>query len=258
MSHLTISLIQSDLYWEDKARNLAQFEAKIAALPKSAQVVILPEMFATGFSMQPELLGEPMEGATMLWLQKMALTYRKIITGSVIITEAGKYYNRLIWMQPDGNYYHYDKRHLFGFAGEDKHYSNHDKRLIVQVNGWKVCLMICYDLRFPVWSRQGPDPYDLLIYVANWPEKRNLAWKTLLPARAIENLCYVAGVNRIGTDGNGIAHSGDTSLIDPLGHVIWQQSGGVGSYTHTLDKEALLRTRAQFPFLNDADRFVLL
>ncbi|PSK90130.1 amidohydrolase [Taibaiella chishuiensis] len=264
MSSLTISLIQSNLYWEDKERNLQQFADKIAGLPASSQVVVLPEMFSTGFSMQPETFAETMDGTTVAWLRQTAKANRKIITGSMIVAEDGQYYNRLIWMQPDGTCYHYDKRHLFGFAGEDRHYTAGDKRLIVRVNGWKLCLQVCYDLRFPVWARQKGTPdstdglYDILLYVANWPQRRSLPWKTLLQARAIENQAYVIGVNRVGNDGNDIYHSGDSSLIDPLGNIIWQQADEEAVYTHTLRKEDLEQVRSQFPFLNDADPFMIL
>lgn len=259
MSTVTISLIQSDLFWEDKAKNLQQFEEKIAGLPKETHVVVLPEMFSTGFSMKPKELAEAMDGSTMQWLRSTAIRYRKIITGSIIIEEEGNYYNRLIWMLPNGTFYYYDKRHLFGYAGEDKHYTPGDKRLIVQVNGWKICLQVCYDLRFPVWSRQTADaPYDMLIYVANWPERRSLPWKALLQARAIENQSYVLGVNRVGNDGNDIYHSGDSSIIDPLGNIVWQQANEEAVFTYTFHKEELQKIRDQFPFLDDADKFMIL
>jgi omega-amidase len=266
MQTLTISLIQSHLYWENKEQNLQHFDKHIASVPGETHVVVLPEMFSTGFSMKPEMLAEHMEGNTMQWLRDTSRKYRKIITGSIIIEEGGKYYNRLIWMMPNGHFYHYDKRHLFGYAGEDRHYSGGDKKLIVQVNGWKICLQVCYDLRFPVWARQAPYKegqetdglYDILIYVANWPERRNIPWKVLLQARAIENQCYVAGVNRVGADGNDIYHSGDSSLIDPLGNILWQQADEEMIYTHTFHKEDLEKVRRQFPFLHDADQFIIL
>jgi len=264
MQPLTISLIQSHLFWEDKANNLKQFSEKISMLPNETQVVILPEMFSTGFSMKPEQLAETMDGPTVEWIKQTAKQYRKIITGSIIIEENGHYYNRLIWMLPNGQHYHYDKRHLFGFAGEDKHYTAGEKRLIVQVNGWKICLMVCYDLRFPVWSRQRPldenkeVSYDVLIYVANWPQRRNHPWKTLLQARAIENQSYVVGVNRVGDDGNNIYHSGDSMLVDPVGAIVWQQADDEAVFTYTLQPDALHQIRNHFPFLNDADNFLLL
>lgn len=263
MPTLTISLIQCALHWEDKEKNLQQFGDLIAALPAATQVAVLPEMFSTGFSMKPGLLAETMDGPTVAWMKRMAGQYRKILAGSVIVEENGHYYNRLIWMQPDGTFYHYDKRHLFGYAGEHEHYAAGDKRLIVQVNGWKLCLQVCYDLRFPVWARQktdtsGTPEYDILVYVANWPQRRSHPWKTLLQARAIENQCYVIGVNRVGEDGNGIYHSGDSMLVDPLGQALWQQADEPAVYTHTFEPEALKGVRAQFPFLQDADRFMIL
>lgn len=257
MQNLTVSLLQPDLVWEDKAANLQLLEQQISSLPADAQVVVLPEMFSTGFSMQPERLAETMDGVTVQWLQHMARNHRKIITGSIIAEDKGNYFNRLIWMQPDGKYYHYDKRHLFSYAGEDKHYTSGDKRLIVQVNGWRICLLICYDLRFPVWSRQTKERYDLLLYVANWPERRRHAWCTLLQARAIENQCYVAGVNRVGHDGHQIYHSGDSSLIDPYGMLLWEQADQPAVFTATLSKEVLATCRTKFPFLDDADKFVV-
>jgi omega-amidase len=265
MQPLTVSLIQSNLFWEDKAKNLEQFSAKFDALPKEAQVVFLPEMFSTGFSMKPEELAETMDGPTVQWMKEMSRKHRKIITGSIIIEEDGHYYNRLIWMLPNGQSYHYDKRHLFGFAGEDQHYTAGEKRLIVQVNGWKICLMVCYDLRFPVWARQKPlsdsdegPAYDVLVYVANWPQRRSHPWKTLLQARAIENQSYVVGVNRVGDDGNGIYHSGDSMLVNPVGEIIWQQADDEAVFTFTLQPESLKEVRDRFPFLNDADNFMLL
>jgi len=260
---LTISLIQSDLHWEDKAANLDMFTRKIAQLSADTQVVVLPEMFSTGFSMKPEVLGERMGGDTVNWMKQTAVQTRKIITGSLIIEEDGQYYNRLIWMLPDGRHYHYDKRHLFAFAGEDRHYASGDKRLIVQVNGWRICLMVCYDLRFPVWSRQqgnqeDPAAYDILLYVANWPERRSHPWKTLLQARAIENQSYVVGVNRVGSDGNGIYHSGDSMLVDPLGVPVWEQADEEAIFTFTFEPGALQDVRNRFPFLADADPFILL
>lgn len=262
MQDLTISLIQSNLVWEDKAANLGHFEDCIRALPPMTQVVVLPEMFSTGFSMEPARLAEPMDGPTLSWMKDTARSCRKILTGSFIATEEGRYYNRLVWMLPNGQYYHYDKRHLFGYAGEDRAYTAGEKRLIVQVNGWKLCLQVCYDLRFPVWARQKPGDdsgwYDILLYVANWPQRRSHPWKTLLQARAIENQCYVIGLNRVGEDGNGIYHSGDSAVIDPVGTTLWQQADSPAIYTHTFRKADLQVVRSQFPFLGDADPFMLL
>lgn len=255
---LHISVIQPDIVWEDKAANFAQYEKAIESIADKKELVILPEMFSTGFSMAPERLAEKMDGASVAWMKEQSRKHRCIITGSLIIEENGHYYNRLIWMQPDGNFGIYDKRHLFGYAKENDHYSRGEKRLIAQVKGIRICLQVCYDLRFPVWARNQGEEYDVLIYVANWPERRNLAWKTLLQARAIENLSYVIGVNRVGADGNGIYHSGDSSVFDPTGALIWQQAHEAVVHSFTIDQELVQNTRAHFPFLNDADKFLFL
>jgi omega-amidase len=256
MSTLNVSLIQPDIVWEDKAANLAQYETAIGRITEKKEVIVLPEMFSTGFSMAPERLAEKMDGPTVQWMKDVAAQNRCILTGSVIIEEDGHYYNRLIWMQPDGKYGIYDKRHLFGYAKEDKHYSRGNKRLIAQVKGFRICLQVCYDLRFPAWARNQKSEYDVLVYVANWPERRSLAWKTLLQARAIENISYVIGVNRVGNDGNNIYHSGDSSVFSPKGELIWQHSNEAIVHTVTLEKEMVEQTRAHFPFLNDADHFM--
>ena len=261
MQTLAVSIIQSALFWEDKSRNLAMLEQKIMAITEKTNLVVLPEMFSTGFSMKPALLAETMEGETIAWMKRIAISKKIILTGSIIIEEGGKYFNRLIWMLPNGTWGSYDKRHLFAFAGEDKHYTAGKKRLVTSVNGWRVHLQICYDLRFPVWARQQSDEtpeYDLLIYVANWPERRNHAWKTLLIARAIENQCYVIGVNRVGEDGNQIAHSGDSMIIDPLGTVLFSKEKEEVVHSIALTKESLNETRSKFPFWKDADLFHIL
>jgi predicted amidohydrolase len=237
-------------------------EQKIMDLQRSTHIVVLPEMFSTGFSMTPESFAESMEGNTVQWMKKIAASKKIILTGSIIIEENGHYFNRLIWMLPNGQFGYYNKRHLFAYGEEDKHYSAGNQRLIASVNGWKVNLMVCYDLRFPVWSRQHFDlhhnfEYDILIYVANWPEKRSTAWKTLLQARAIENQCYVLGVNRIGKDGHDIYHSGDSMVIDPLGDILYHKAHGDDVFTITLDKDHLSNIRDRFPFYRDADDFEL-
>lgn len=260
MKDVTFTLIQYDIKWEDTAANLQWLGDALAKVPTNTHVVVLPEMFATGFTMKPERVAERMDGTIVSWMKEMAMLHKKIITGSVVIEEDGKYWNRLIWMLPNGQYYTYNKRHLFSFAGEQEHYEGGDQRLIVQVNGWKICLNICYDLRFPVWLRQAPvveERYDILLFVANWPERRSYPWKTLLKARAIENLCYVVGVNRVGSDNNDVYHSGDSAVIDPLGTVLWEQAHDVVLHTHTFKKEQLMEVRTKFNFLEDADRFVL-
>ena len=258
MHPLSVTLIQSNLAWENKAANLAQFAQKIQSKTGPGQLVILPEMFSTGFSMNPAQLAETMEGNTVQWMKTMAVQQKIILTGSVIIEEEGQFYNRLLWVLPNGTVAHYNKRHLFAFAGENQFYASGNKRLIASVNGWKINLQICYDLRFPVWARQqvqAAPEYDLLVYVANWPERRNHAWKTLLTARAIENQCYVIGVNRVGEDANGINHSGDTMLIDPLGQVVYHCAHEEAISTHILDQQHLQDIRQRFPFWKDADQF---
>lgn len=259
MSTLTISTIQTSLLWEEKSANLHMLEQKIASIEQKTEIVVLPEMFSTGFSMNPSLLAEKMDGETIQWMQRVSRENGTILTGSVIIEEEGRFYNRLIWMLPNGQYGHYDKRHLFAYAGEDEKYSAGNKRLIASVKGWKINLQVCYDLRFPVWARQqikedGAE-YDLLLYVANWPERRSHAWKTLLCARAIENQCYVIGVNRVGTDGNNIYHSGNSLVIDPLGQVLYHMADEEDVFTITLQKEKLEEVREKFPFWKDADSF---
>jgi omega-amidase len=262
MSSLTVSLIQTDLYWEDKARNLHMLEEKIRQI-ENTQLVVLPEMFSTGFSMRPEVLAETMEGETVQWMKKLAAERRIILCGSIMVEDGGLYYNRLLWVLPNGQIHHYNKRHLFAYGTEDQHYTAGNSRCIVSVNGWRIHLMVCYDLRFPVWARQqmqenGEAEYDILLYVANWPDRRNHAWKTLLQARAIENQCYAIGVNRVGEDGNEVYHSGDSMIAGPLGEVLFTSAHKEIVFTTTLHKQPLEELRAQLPFLKDADDFSLL
>jgi omega-amidase len=249
------------------------FEKKITGIKEKTEIIVLPEMFSTGFSMQPEQLAETMEGETVQWMKRIAAEKKVILTGSVIISDPGhtetgrpRYYNRLIWMLPNGQYGIYDKRHRFGYGGEDAQFTAGSKRLIASVKGWKINLLICYDLRFPVWARQAssskgeaaPPEYDTLIYVANWPDRRVHAWKTLLQARAIENQCYVVGVNRVGDDGNNIHYSGETMVVDPMGEVLYTKKEEEDIFTITLDKDHLNSVREKLPFLRDADKFQLL
>lgn len=276
MLPLTITTIQTNLVWENKIANLQALEKKINGLEEKTEIIVLPEMFSTGFSMQSQLLAETMEGETVQWMKEVAAKYKVILTGSIIIEEEGNFYNRLIWMLPNGQFGSYDKRHLFGLAEEDKYYTAGNKRLIASVKGWKINLQICYDLRFPVWARNRvvevhgsaeksvsielpanelTPEYDILIYVANWPERRNHAWKTLLCARAIENQCYVIGVNRVGRDGNNINHSGNSLVIDPLGEVLYHMAHDEDIFTITLEREHLQDVRNKFPFWKDGDFF---
>ena len=280
-------------------------EQKIKSISNPTHIIILPEMFTTGFSMKSKVLAEKMDGETVQWMKRLSAAKRCILTGSVIIEDANDYYNRMLWVLPNGQVAWYDKRHRFAFASENEHYVAGQKRVIASVNGWKINLQICYDLRFPVWARQTPmmaqirqyspkehflgekielshdseprkektledapivsktiqiDPtheYDLLLYVANWPQRRSHAWKSLLTARAIENQCYVVGVNRVGEDGNGIAHSGDSCVIDALGEKLYTKENAEDIFTITLNKEALNETREKFPFWKDVDDFMI-
>ena len=236
-------------------------EAKVRGIEERTELVVLPEMFSTGFSMQPAKLAENMDGETVNWMKNLAREKKIIITGSLIIADDGNYFNRLVWVLPDGTLGFYDKRHRFAFAGEDKAYTPGRKRLIASVKGWKINLQVCYDLRFPVWARQHSTEipeYDILLYVANWPERRNHAWKTLLTARAIENQCYVIGVNRVGMDGNGIAHGGDSMVVDALGNTMYHRAGEEAIHTIVLQKEPLQQIREKFPFWKDADDFKII
>lgn len=258
---LTFTIIQTALFWEDVDANLEQLTQKINTISTTTEIIVLPEMFSTGFSMQPEKFAETMEGKTVNWMRQTAIYKRVILTGSLMIEENGQYFNRLIWMLPNGQFSYYNKRHLFGYANEEKHYTAGKKRLIAQVKGFKINLQICYDLRFPVWARQqtsNEPEYDILLYVANWPERRNNAWKTLLTARAIENQCYVVGVNRIGNDGNNIYHSGDSMVVNAMGETLYHKAHDEDIFTITLEKESLEKIRTIIPFLKDADVFRLL
>ena len=218
MDELKITLLQVPIAWENKEENLRFFSAKIAAIEAPTDLILLPEMFSTGFSMNSALLAETMEGATVNWMKEQAAKKSCVLCGSLIIEENSAYYNRLIWMYPDGSFEVYNKRHLFRMAKENEHYTEGNKKLIVEFKGWKICLLVCYDLRFPVWSRRtSNENYDVLVYVANWPERRIYAWKSVLVARAIENQAYVVGLNRIGKDGNNIEYSGDSIVLNFLG-----------------------------------------
>ena len=246
---MRITTIQYDIVWEDKVTNLKNLTSKINTI--QSDVIVLPEMFTTGFTMNPKPFAESMTGKTIQWMKEIALTKDLAICGSIIIREEDKYFNRFIWVNPDGTIYHYDKRHLF--LNEDQNYTPGDKKLIIEYRGWKICPLICYDLRFPVWSRNSED-YDILIYVANWPDKRKQAWRSLLVARAIENQCYVIGVNRVG-EGDGLVYSGGTSLINALGEVQYTNSHIEEVFTVTLSKYDLDKIRTQLPFLEDKDNF---
>ncbi len=258
---MRVTVIQSNLHWENPGANRAIFAEKLAPLAGHTDLVILPEMFTTGFSMNASMLAEPMDGPTVQWLREQAARTAAAVTGSFICREAGNFYNRLVFMRPDGQLDIYNKRHLFGLAKEHETYTPGNARRIVEWQGWKICLLVCYDLRFPVWSRNlaagETGRYDLLLYVANWPERRGHHWRALLPARAIENQCYIAAVNIVGKDGNGHEYSGDSAIIDFSGRKICQISGQEGLFTAKLSLEELQQFRRQLPFLEDADSFQL-
>lgn len=257
MTDLTVTLLQTSLHWQDSMANRMMFSDKIAAIGDSTDLIILPEMFTTGFSMDASTWAEDMDGPTLQWMAEEAQKVDAVITGSLIIQEDGHYYNRLIWMRPDGTYAYYDKRHLFAMAGEDEQYSPGSGRLIVTLGGWRICPMICYDLRFPIWSRND-DSYDLLIYIANWPDRRSYDWNTLLRARAIENQSYVAAVNRVGTDANGHRYIGDSCIIDPGWHqTLLHMKDTDATLSATLSYDHLEVVRTKLPFWKDADRFEL-
>jgi omega-amidase len=249
------TIIQSNLLWEDKKCNLAAFDIKLLQLKEGeTDLVILPEMFTTGFSMKPSEFAEKTDSQTLAWMRMHAARLDAVITGSFIAEENGMYYNRLLWVQPDGEFTKYDKRHLFGLAGEDNHYTAGNEQVIIDWRGWKVMLLVCYDLRFPVWSRNTVD-YDLLLYVANWPERRAVHWRALLTARAIENQCFCIGVNRVGNDGNEIYHSGDSSVISPLGEILFHIAHEETLFTIELQKADIENLREKLPFLRDRDEW---
>jgi omega-amidase len=257
MQDLTVTLLQSPLHWESPEANRAMFEEKIWQIGKQTDLIVLPEMFTSGFTMNVEPIAEPMNLSTFKWMKQQAAQTGAVVTGSYIVKEGGKYFNRLLWMQPDGNFSYYDKRHLFRMAGEHEVFSAGAQKIVVSIKDWKICPLICYDLRFPVWSRNAHKAYDVLLYVANWPEARSLAWKSLLQARAIENSVYAIGVNRVGEDGKGIAYSGDSSVISPKGELLWQNSNKDDIYTHVLSWEELESFRQKFPVDLDADDFLI-
>ncbi|WP_196895944.1 amidohydrolase [Aureivirga marina] len=254
---LNVSYIQTSIFWEDKEKNLELYSEKIDSIGKKTDVIILPEMFTTGFSMDPDYFAEEMNGNSVSWMREQAAKKDALIIGSLIIKEEFKYYNRLLAVFPNGDILHYDKRHLFTLAGEHRVYSDGKKRLVFDFRGWKICPLICYDLRFPVWSR-NTENFDLLIFVANWPERRRFAWNQLLIARAIENMCYTIGVNRIGYDGNKVNHSGDSVVLDYFGHSMTENNSNKEEVrTITLLKDPMKKARNKLQFLNDQDNFTV-
>lgn len=248
------ALIQTDIVWENPSENRQILEKKIKSITEEIDLIILPEMFTSGFTMHPNLVAETMNEATITWLQNIAKAKNCAITGSLVITENNNFYNRMVFVFPDGQMQHYDKKHLFTLAGEDKVYVSGKDKVIVNYKNWKICLQVCYDLRFPVFSR-NTENYDLLIYVASWPKVRTNAWDILLKARAVENLSYAIGVNRIGTDNNDFEYIGHSQIIDELGHFIITPTEEEGVFIANLDKNKMLETRNKLNFLNDRDAF---
>lgn len=253
MQDLNVALIQADLIWEDHTANLARFDERIGQLSGGIHLIVLPEMFTTGFSMNPARLAQPMGGAAVTWMQTRSRETGADITGSLIIEANGCFYNRLIWAQPDGRLFVYDKKHLFRYAGEERVYTAGDAPLLVTCHGWKIRPFICYDLRFPIWTRNLDKAYDAAVFVANWPERRAPHWKALLRARAIENQCYVAAVNRVGIDGNGHRYSGDSCVIDPMGRRVAAVSQQEAIINESFSAETLRDYRQAFPAWMDAD-----
>ncbi|MBN9283452.1 MULTISPECIES: amidohydrolase [Flavobacterium] len=255
---MKISIIQAPLFWENPEVNRNYFAAKIQNIPEDSLLVVLPEMFSSGFTMNPDEVAESMDGVTVTWMKHTAVEKNCAITGSLVIRENDNFYNRLLFVFPNGDVEYYDKRHLFSLAGENKVYtSGGTERLIVNYLGWRICPLICYDLRFPVFSRNNDD-YDLLIYVANWPQVRILAWDTLLKARAIENMSYVIGVNRIGDDVNHNFYSGHSQVLDYLGNALVEPVEKEVVFSVQLDKELMLANRNKLGFLRDRDKFNLI
>jgi omega-amidase len=288
MQDLSVTLIQTDLYWENPTANLANLEEKIAQISTQTDLIILPEMFNSGFTMNAKSVAEPMNFTTFKWLRQQAKKANAVITGSFIVKEGEQYFNRLIWMRPDGSFEKYDKRHLFRMGHEHLTFTGGTERIIVELKGWKICPLICYDLRFPVWSRNNqvvsqkskvvsqnleiqPEnfddqplttydslTYDLLIYVANWPAVRSQVWDVLLQARAIENQSYCIGVNRVGDDGMGLHYSGNSAVIDFKGNPVFHQKDLGLIHTQILNHQELIDFRTKFPAYLDADDFIML
>ncbi len=251
---MEIAIIQTNLIWENPKKNRTQFDQKIEAIKQHIDLIVLPEMFSTGFTMFPNDLAETMNGKTVSWMQKVARAKQSAICGSIIVEERENFYNRFVFVHPNGKIETYDKRHLFSLAGEHEQYTQGTEKVIIEYKDWKICPQICYDLRFPVFSRNN-DEYDLLIYVANWPKPRIMAWDALLKARAIENMSFVVGVNRIGLDGNKHEYVGHSVTLDELGNSIVEANENDGVFIATLNKTKMLQTREKLNFLNDRDIF---
>jgi omega-amidase len=254
LPNLNVAVVQTELAWHDRQANLEHFDLLLEPL-NGVDLVVLPEMFTTGFTMESATLAEPEDGPTSVWMLQQARRLDAVVTGSIIVQAAdGSHRNRLLWARPDGELLHYDKRHLFRMAGEHEHFSPGERQVQFELKGWRIRPLICYDLRFPVWSRDAQHT-DLLLYTANWPGARRLHWNRLLPARAIENLCYVAGVNRVGIDGKGFAYTGDTQVLDFQGESLFNAGEADGVFEVTLNAAELAAYRTRFPAYLDADTF---
>ncbi len=251
---MKLAILQTDLVWENPIYNRLTIESKVLSSDKKFDLLVLPEMFTSGFTMQPERVAEKMDGETIKWMKSLAKQKKIAIIGSLVIEEENNYYNRLVFVTPKGQITTYNKKHLFTLAGEDKTYTKGNEKVIIEYKDWKICPQICYDLRFPVFARNVED-YDLLIYVANWPKPRILAWNTLLKARAIENMCFVAGVNRVGKDANGNDYPGQSQVLDELGNELIPPFEENTLQVISLNKKKMLETRNKLNFLNDRDGF---
>ncbi|WP_309607598.1 nitrilase family protein [Flavobacterium sp.] len=253
---MKIAIIQTQLFWENPSENRKHFEQKINSISENIDLIVLTEMFTSGFTMNPEIVAETMSGESIQLLESLAKAKNCAITGSLVIAENNNFYNRMIFVSPDRNIEFYDKKHLFTLAGENKVYTAGNQKKIVEFRDFKICLQICYDLRFPVFARNIED-YDLIIYVANWPKPRINAWDILLKARAVENMCFVIGANRIGVDENKNEYTGHSQAIDFLGNVLFKPEANEGVFITTLDKNAMNETRQKLGFLNDGDIFTM-
>ena len=258
MNNIKVSIIQTNLHWENISANLKALKGKIARFKNKTDLIILPEMFTTGFTMNAEKFAETSNGIAHNFLKEMAVSSKVYLCGSIICKSKNKYFNRLLVSTPAGDLKHYDKRHLFRMANEHRIYSGGKHQLILNIKKWKIAFFVCYDLRFPMWCRNVNNRYDIAVFVANWPERRVNHWRQLLIARAIENQSFVVGVNRIGYDGNGVYFNGNSLIIDPLGKVIFDAKSKAISKTITLEKDILLNFRKKFPVYKDADKFIII
>jgi len=254
---MNISIIQSDLFWESPSKNREMFDEKISTLENDIDLIVLPEMFSTGFSMSPENLAEKWQGPTVKWMLRVATSKKVALAGSLIVEDNGKYFNRLVFIHPDGKIEYYDKRHLFRMSGEHNNYDAGSNRVVISYKDFRILLQVCYDIRFPVWSRNRND-YDMILIVANFPESRRLAWNTLLPARAIENQCYVVACNRVGKDGNDVNYTGESQIVDPLGKLLTSAKPNENQIiTANISFQNLTNFRTSFPAHLDADSFTI-